>query len=388
MAEIIPPWGGNDMPAGLVSAVDHLRTEFRGGHFKNGEITQQICFEILHFQGPVELCQWRRERLSEVESRVSTEAIARFDSLLGCGTHSSAVAAFFDLYVEAMNEQSVNTFHELLAIAFRNQQHINSAPLEWAKAQTNELFESKRHHIRRWVKDVCDVQWVPGQPLPMAGDFREWPSWEAPRFLIMEPLGEITSPVAQQEPFNSETAQERLDAIDTKFTLLYFEDRYTQKLRIALRRVAGEAAVHMAMHGVPPPVPPVRETEIAKLPEDAKVSMPTDKGKAAAPSKPAPKKTRANKRHEAIQAIILSGVEGIEYCKMMDGRGVKPPPEWLAQGWPGSYAAAYGSGTTADKQKWREKIQKKNPTQKEIDRALSHSPYSLWESGFLRIKPL
>jgi hypothetical protein len=288
MAEIIPPSWENDMPPTLVPAVKHLRTEFRGGDFKNGEITQQICFEILHFQGPVELCRWRRERLSEVESQVSAEAIARFDSLLECGTLSSVVAAFFDLYVDAMNARSLDIFRKLLTIADNNKQHISSPPVQWAKAQTNELFESKRHHIRRWVKDVCDVQWAPGQPLPMAGDFYEWPSWVAPRFLIMEPLGDL-GPVAQQEPFNSDTAQERLDAIDTKFTLLYFEHRYTQKLRIALRRVAGETAVYMAMHGAPPPVPPVREREVAKTSEDAKASVPTDEGLSTVPSKALPR---------------------------------------------------------------------------------------------------
>jgi hypothetical protein len=252
MSAKIPPWWENDMPPALVPAVEHLRTEFRGGHFKNGELTQQICFEILHFQGPVKLCRWRREHLSEVESQVGAEAIARFDSLLGCGTLSSVAAAFFDLYVDAMNARSLDIFRKLLTIADNNKQHISSPPVQWAKAQTNELFESKRHHIRRWVKDVCDVQWVPGQPLPMADDFSEWSSWVAPRFLIMEPLGDFPGP-AQQEPFNSDTAQERLDAIDTKFTLRFFENRYTQKLRIALRREAGAAAVYMAIHGVPPP---------------------------------------------------------------------------------------------------------------------------------------
>ena len=199
------------------------------------------------------------------------------------------------------------------------------------------------------------MQWVPGQPLPMAGDFLEWPSWEAPRFLIMEPLGDI-GPVAQQEPFNSDTAQERLDAIDTKFTLRYFEHRYVDKLRIALRHVAGEAAVYMAMHGVPPPA--------ALLGESTNVSVSAIEGKSTVVPKRPPKKTRADKRHDTIYGIIQSGLKGREYCKCLDERGVKPPPEWLAEGWPGSYAQAYDAPKVSDRQKWRAKIQKEKTRHK------------------------
>jgi hypothetical protein len=342
MAGKIPPWWENDMPAELLSAVEHLRTEFRGDHFKNGEVTRQICFEILHFQGPVELCRWRREGLSEVESQVGAEAIARFDSLLGCGTLSSVVAAFFDLYVEAMNARSLDIFRKLLTIADNNKQRINSPPVQWAKAQTNELFESKRHHIRRWVKDVCDVQWVPGQPLPMADDFFEWPSWVAPRFLIMEPLGDL-GPVAQQEPFNSDTAQERLDAIDAKFTLRYFENRYTRKLRIALRHVAGEAAVYMAMHGVPPPAAATTTPEPAE-PKSNPVKAMASRGQRDA---------IAAKRAELIRGVSEAGYKGAPYCKHIDERGVEPLPTW--RDWPGSYAAAYRmNGPKGDK--WRKRI--------------------------------
>ncbi len=89
---------------------------------------------------------------------------------------------------------SVDTFHKLLAIA--SQQRINSLPVEWAKAQTKDWTESNRYIIRRWVKDVCDLQ-----PAVLETHTPEWGEWEAPLFLIMEPLGKPTDFICEQKEF-------------------------------------------------------------------------------------------------------------------------------------------------------------------------------------------
>ena len=55
MSKVIPPGGKTTCRRNLYPAVEHLRWEFRRRHLKIGAITRQICFEILHSQGPVKL---------------------------------------------------------------------------------------------------------------------------------------------------------------------------------------------------------------------------------------------------------------------------------------------------------------------------------------------
>jgi hypothetical protein len=152
-------------------------------------------------------------------------------------------------------------------------------------------------------------------------------------------LSDATGGVAQQDPFNPNTAWERLDDVETKFTLRYFEDRYTQKLRIELRRVAGEAAVYMAMHGVPPPLAPVQETELAKIPEGAKVSVSTDEGPSTVPLNALPRvvktvSVKSDPVREGLRKAAKAmrektpGISDLQISKALEGKNVAGGLRW------------------------------------------------------------
>jgi hypothetical protein len=118
----------------------------------------------------------------------------------------------------------------------------------------------------------------------------------------MEPLCVYGGPITQQEPFDLNTAWERRDCGGTKFVLLDFEHRYTDKLRIALRHIAGEAAVYMAMHGVPPPPSEIEIVKIRYLGENVKVVTPVEDYKTVPSNPPGPTASVMTKVHSTSKA--------------------------------------------------------------------------------------
>lgn len=240
------------LPVALLPVLTHLRQEFLLQSLSNGMVTGQLCFEVIHFQGPVKSCQWKRGDLSKINPAISAEALARFDLLIECGTLPSIVAAFFDLYIGAMEAQSVDIFNKLLEIADKNKQHLKAMPVEWAQAHTLQIVESKKYLVRSWVKSVCDNY--------MFGSDDTNATWEAPNFLIMEPLG--TPRPGRQKPFDHDAAWVRFDCAESKMPLENFEWRYGVDIGSAVDRAAGEASVSMMMQAIPPPA---SEIELAKL---------------------------------------------------------------------------------------------------------------------------
>jgi hypothetical protein len=226
----------NGSAAEFATALGHLRREFFLHHFGAGELTSRICVEIIHFENPVESYRRRKPDLKETESMIGAESVARFEALLQGGNVASIVAAFFELYVASMSVYAANTFRTLLKIALAKRQHIKPIPLEWAQVETLEMVESKKFLIRSWVRCVCDQR-------VFGADERD-STWEAPRFLIMEPLGMLRP--GRQTPFDPSTAWGRFHCTESKMPLDNFEWRYDVNLKSAVTHAAGEAAVEMS----------------------------------------------------------------------------------------------------------------------------------------------
>jgi len=57
-------------------------------------------------------------------------------------------------------------------------------------------------------------------------------------------------------------------------------------------------------------------------------------------------------RENTIREIASLGYKGLRYCREVDSRKISANPQWLNEGWPGTYEAAYRQG-----KKWQKRIQ-------------------------------
>ena len=344
MDSSIASWDSG-IPPELVSAVNHLRSEFTMAHFENGRKIADSCFGVLHSRNG---SKRKGGSLKDIEMSVPPDVLKSYKALLCVGSLSSVIKGFFELYVESMSLPSVRIFHKLLELGHSNKALI-VCPLDWAIKQTVRLIDSKRHVVSRWVKDCCDQQVfdhsLSGEAWYIALDPFEWKTWQAPRFLVMRPLSIGT--LGSEREYDGSRAWERLGYFESWVPLNEFENAYVEVLRTTLMRVAGNAAVYMATHdGLPRPAVH-NDAVVGTASPLAKKSMVKTKKDAA-----------AAKRHAAIREAIQAGHQGSAYCRAMDSRPISPPREWKLDEWPGSYAAAYNAPRVADRVMWRKRIHK------------------------------
>lgn len=74
-------------------------------------------------------------------------------------------------------------------------------------------------------------------------------------------------------------------------------------------------------------------------------------------------------RERQMRFVIQKGVKGLEYCRLLDQEGIKPPPTWKDEACPATYTEAYKSGP-----KWQKRIQ--DEKSKLSLRGVSNSPNS------------
>jgi hypothetical protein len=254
--------------------------------------------------------------------RLAVELAGRDQALIFRDTHKvldfpHIFWAYFSLFQAAAAT--------LIEVAYDSLAKIEIAQPElpdgWALARCTEQCEQVSKAIALWTQNATH---------PYAGS-----PWLAPSYLLELPRNGVWG--------NSNSSWYRLDEQGTGIAIEMLRTTFNLRLLIAAKDRYVRDLVAAAQE-----VP----SAAVKQPSSPKERAPT-------------KKTRSNKRHETIYDIIQSGVRSIEYCQAMDSRKVMPPPEWLLEGWPGSYVKAYKSvGNPSDRDKWQGRIQKEKTRHK------------------------
>ena len=337
-----------DVPLPITPAVKHLKDAFDDVHTSAGTLTtMRLCYAALHngsdSYGDANELDDTFKFLVGMNSLATPGVFSRFKERLFLENPAARFAAFFDLYVDIVGNAACRIFAELLSIGVANPSLISGTAPAWALDMSKKFTRSNNHLIMLWVMYVCDGSKAFEDSTP--------DNWLAPAFVLMKP--------ARFGQYVASKAWERLNAKRTISAILAFKQDYILGVEGKLKAVAGEAEVNMATQGVPLSAVPTIESEMPanKIRKDSGKNTPST-------SKPAAKNTPSRKRHEVIYDIIQSGVEGAEYCKIMDERSVSPPLEWRAQGWPGSYVSAYDSPLPALRVRWRDKINKEKTRHK------------------------
>jgi hypothetical protein len=210
----------NDVPVDLIPAVKHLRESF--------DDIQDACASTTHRFCYADLMAMRRS-LGSLGSR-------RFDELSKSKVPPAIFKAYFDLYVEWMSAQALNTLSHLIAIGRANEERLGSSAPLWAEAQVRHLIRSSQLFIPRWVQDVC------GQQVHSPDDDAEetffWRKWKAPSLVVMTPSRGL--------PYEADKAWELNDPEISARWLKLFQQDYVLRLETKIRKVAGQAAVALA----------------------------------------------------------------------------------------------------------------------------------------------
>jgi hypothetical protein len=325
------PWQ-NGVPSDLVPAIKHLRSEFDEAHLKCFLTTRYFCYSLLHDgHQDDDLQQWVTA-LMQMKSLVGAAASQRFNAMLDRKIPSAIFKAFFDLYVEGVTGEILRIFQLFVKIGLANEGRLDSAPIQWAESQTNHLIGSHIHQIDTWLRDVCDRQ-----PYDPADDREEdiyWKKWQAPQFLTMKP--------SRNQPFDSHRAWERESPESSLSLRKRFCDDYVLRLKVKVKRLAGETTVQHAMRHHGAPTPPLQNKSGDGLLKTSKPGNTRRNGKL---------RPRDIKRRAVIFGALQCEFTGREYCAALDKEKLAIPADWAREGCPRTYSAAYLQ------EKWRQYIQ-------------------------------
>src|ERR1700733_2449048 len=233
--ENIGPWE-KDVPADLIPAIKHLRKSFEDGHWGCGQTTQVFCYSLLHDEKVDDPGKEYLNYLMHMKARVGPAATLRFHEAIKLSTPSAIFKGFYDLYLESMSVQALAIFKELAEISLANVSRLAKPHLEWAEAQTTRLIRSENHHIRNWVRDVCDKHVYNPNEDPEEQIF--WRKWQAPMFLVMKP--------SLYQTYEAARVWDKKDAESSLQLLEHFTEHYVLHLEVKLRRAAGDAALALA----------------------------------------------------------------------------------------------------------------------------------------------
>jgi hypothetical protein len=255
--------------------------------------------------------------------RLAVELAGYDQARIFCDTHKvfdfpHIFWAYFSLF-QAAAATLIEVAYDRLAKIERAQPELSDG---WALGRCMEQCKQVSKAITLWTQNATH---------PYAGT-----PWLAPSYLLELPSNGVWG--------NSNSSWLPLDESGTDIVVGILRNTFCLRLLIAAQNRYERGLVAAAQE-----VPPSTESN--------KAALLTDEKKRTTPSKRSAKQRREDKRHETIRDIIKSGAVGIDYCKMMDDRKVPPLFEWIGQGWPGTYVAAYNSRNPADRKKWQKKIQ-------------------------------
>lgn len=265
------------VPEDLISAVKHVRNQFKDARWKSGTITQQCCYAALHpRESPSDNLPEFLSALTTLKAIVGPNTTQFFHDFLKRGTPSAILAAFFHFYQELMAVQVKSAFRDLLEIGSANAHRLETRPIEWAEWQVKSLINSASYQSGLWLKGCCDVEtydpsaghnfdWNAGEE-----EERVWTSWRAPKFASMRPSLGL--------PYVASQAWEREDEDSSRKVLKAFRQYFVINLEEELKDCVGSAHLELAKQIKPEPdnltvgVPPVQNLSAPANSIDAKVA--------------------------------------------------------------------------------------------------------------------
>jgi hypothetical protein len=215
-------------PEPLRSAIAALRREFATNAWKVGEIMRQGSHPALH-KGMAD----QARTIHEGVKKLGYPALLTVDE---GQTEPSVFTAHFDCSASLLAREVRGTFSDLFDIASAHSGLLSSDPISWASLQTKVLVADESHRIPLWTKDACDKQ-----PYDPSGDPDEaiyWTKWRAPKWFFMRPFA--------NRPYDAATSWERMDEGESKHLLEVVEDRFNQRLIMALEKAVDETHVRLA----------------------------------------------------------------------------------------------------------------------------------------------
>lgn len=325
------------VPADLVPAVEHLRKRFADAHWGCGRTTQLYCYAILHGKAAHDPANEYASYFLHLQARVGPLLKNRFKDMLNKATPPAIFKGFYDLYLDGLCVEAVDIFKELVKIGRANDRSLAIPYLDWATNHTTYAIRYNVFQIENWIKDVCDKHLLDSSETEAETIF--WTRWRAPMLLVMEPSGNM--------PLETGSCWERNDEETTSRYIHHFVQRYVLTLEDRLKKAAGETAVELA-----------KELRPQGDPRESVDSRENPSTIAASPTPTSKKRSKRLtpvqlKRRAVIFGAIQNNLEGLAYCRILDGRGVEIPFAWRAEGCPNSYVRAYkDAGGT-----WQKRIQ-------------------------------
>lgn len=239
MVENTEPWQ-RSVPADLIPAIKHLRKSFDEAFWRCGHDTATLCNAFLYKKRLSPSGRYMNH-LMQIEARVDPASARRYKDLMEAGTPPAIFEGFYGLYVAFASSEAIYVFKKLMEIGCVHEERLSVHYLEWAETQTRHLIRSHAHLISLWVCDVCGEQ--VSDPKENQEERISGKEWQAPLFLIMEPL--------RGKPYDASTAWERIDATVSSQLLKSFSDRFVLNLEMDLQRVSGEASLELAKQSKP-----------------------------------------------------------------------------------------------------------------------------------------
>lgn len=232
--------GDESMPADLKPAIEALSKTFDEAHWEFGELTRVLCFARLHNVSQTlndEEIKKFIPPLWHAQGQVGPAAALRFNELWKKHTLPATFKAFVDLYIDGVTMRMLLIFKELVAIAEANRPQLKGPHIQWARLQMMKVIHADTYKIKRWVRDVCDVQvYNPADDDP--DEIVYWKNWQAPSLIAMEP--------SLRRPFEGGKEWERNDAETSSRWLKHFSDYYVLHLESELDGAADRAVVEWA----------------------------------------------------------------------------------------------------------------------------------------------
>lgn len=215
-------------PEPLHKAIEALRRKFAENAWKAGEIMRQGCHPGLH-RGMAD----QARTISDGIKKLGYPALPTVDE----GQAEPMVfTVCFDRCAELLAKEVRRTFSDLFDIASAQSALLSSDPVDWASLQTKVLVADESHRIPLWTKDACDKQ--PYDPSGNPDEAIHWAKWRAPKWFFMQPFASW--------PYDRATAWERMNEAESKQLLEEVEDRFNQRLIMALEKAVDENHVRLA----------------------------------------------------------------------------------------------------------------------------------------------
>lgn len=234
-----PPDWETITPEKLKPAIEHVQKEFRTSEWKLRSRIECGCYFSLHpelatqptFKGGENLIPFDRRLIWQVHYQGMRE--------------SECFAYWTEQFSEILEQEIILPFNSLLKIGLAQQGRLELPPVKWAKTLGDSSLYSLEWTVPQLIKRMCDEQDNRLEiNMEMFDAYCGWVYWRAPRFVYMQPSGNL--------PYDPATAWEREPSADrTEELLRGITSKMLDPARFKLDQLAGEAHVSLASTPAP-----------------------------------------------------------------------------------------------------------------------------------------